>query len=444
MRKSVAEYGRKGRCMTEAFSPKQYEFLANCTATWNFAHGSVRTGKTIVTLYAFMHAVDKCPDSNIWMIGYTASTIYDNAIRLLFENPIFSAFRPFCTWHKLDRVLTYKDKKIKTCGAENNASAGRIQGQTISLFYGDEMTLFSESMLFMIDTRLSNPWSRGFGAMNPSHPNHMIKQWIDKGEAGDPRYFSQHYTLKDNPYVSDDYKERIRDSQSGIFHKRNYLGLWVLAEGAIFDFFDEKLHVTHRPPRSAEYWIAGIDYGTSNAFACVLIGVSSGKYTQTGKKLWAEKEYYWDSHKKHRQKTNSEYADEVFEFLEPYGVKSIYIDPSAAAFKLELRKRGLKPVDADNDVINGIQVMTDMMKNGDFTICQDCENLIREVQGYVWDSKSAKQGYDSPLKKDDHILDATRYALMTHKVSTFDEEAHYRKQEQMLRQKYHPHGYGYR
>ena len=406
------------------FSDKQYEFLTKCSATWNFAHGSVRTGKTIVTLYAFMVAVDQCPDSNIWMIGYTASTIYDNAIRLLFENPIFSAFTPFCTWHKLDRILTYKDKKIRTCGAENASSVGRIQGQTISLVYCDEMTLFAESMIYMIDTRLSQPWSRGFGAMNPSHPHHIIKQWIDKGTEGDKRYFSQHYTLADNPFLEEDYKERIKNSLSGLFFKRNYLGLWVLAEGAIFDFFDEKIHVVSRPPRAAEYYIAGIDVGTRNAFACLLVGVSSGKYTQTGKKMWVEKEYYWDSSVKHRQKTNSEYADDVQNFLDPYGVKQIYIDPSAAAFKADLRKRGMHPVDANNDVLNGIQIMTDEMKNGNLVIIDKCENLIREIQGYVWDPSSAKKGVDEPMKVNDHATDALRYVMASHKVSTFDEDAY--------------------
>ena len=38
----------------------------------------------------------------------------------------------------------------------------------------------------MIDTRLSNPHSMGYGAMNPSHPNHKLKKWIDLAESGNP------------------------------------------------------------------------------------------------------------------------------------------------------------------------------------------------------------------------------------------------------------------
>jgi PBSX family phage terminase large subunit len=290
----------------------------------------------------------------------------------------------------------------------------------------------------MIDTRLSNPWSMGFASMNPSHPNHKVKKWIDKAEAGDPNYYSLHFTLDDNPYVDDNYKQRIRDSLSGLFYKRNYLGLWCLAEGAIFDYFDRKIHVVARAPRAAEYWIAGIDYGSVNAFACVLIGVSTGKYTQTGKMMWVEKEYYWDPKKTGRQKTNSEFADDVQEFLEPYGCKNVYIDPSAEAFQLELRRRGIHATHANNDVENGIQIMTSEMKKGNLFVMQECENVIREIESYVWDPKAADRGYDEPLKKDDHSIDALRYCLASHKVPKFDHKVMQHDPNEYLRNRYQP------
>lgn len=386
---------------------------------WNIAHGSVRSGKTICTLYRFMQAVHNCPDSKIWMIGYTGKTIYHNAIKLIFEDPIMEIFRPFCTWYAGDSILGFGNKKILTTGADNEGAVGKIQGQTMSLVYCDEMTLYPDSMIDMIDNRLSTKHSMGFCAMNPNHPEHKIKKWIDRGEAGDKNYYSLHFTLDDNPFVDNEYKERIRLSHSGLAYKRNYLGLWCLAEGAIFDFFDIDLHVLKRPPRAAEYWIAGIDVGTSNAFACVLIGVSTGRHEQSGKKLWVEKEYYWDSKIMGRQKTNAEYADDVQAFLEPYGVKQIYIDPSAASFKEDLRRRKMHPIDAINDVLYGINKMCNEMQQGNLFIINECKNLIKEVQAYVWDPRKAKLGEDAPLKVGDHATDAMRYAIATHKVPNY-------------------------
>lgn len=410
--------------MTDPFSKKQLEFIVKANTKWNLAHGSVRSGKTICTLFAFLHAVANCEDSDIYMVGHSNETIYRNAVKLIFELPQFAIYRPFCTWSPGRRELKFKDKTIKTLGALNEGALGNFQGSTWSLGYCDEITLYPDSIVDMIDTRLSKPDSKCFTAMNPSYPDHKVKKWIDMGDAGDKNYYSLHFTLDDNPYVSQDYKERIRNSLSGVFYKRNYLGLWCLAEGAIFDFFDDKVHVKERPPMAAEYWVAGIDYGTNNNFTCLLMGVNSGHTTQLGVHRWFEKEYVWDSHKKGRQKTNSEYADDVFDFLEPYGVRAIYVDPSAAAFKLELRKRGLTVVDANNDVINGLTYFTSEMQKGSVSVCKDCPILIKELQGYVWDQRAAQRGIDQPLKKDDHCIDAARYCLFTHKVAPYQPYKH--------------------
>lgn len=430
--------------MTELLSKKQIEFIKFGTRKWNIAHGSVRSGKTIGTLFAFMHAVHNCPDSKIWMIGKSSDTIYDNAIRLLLEpspsgmpDPL-SVFRPFCTWFPGKRELHFKDKIISTLGARDEGCIGAFQGKTFSLCYCDEMTLYPESIIDMIDTRLSFPHSKGFASMNPSHPNHRLKKWIDKAEEGDENYYALQFTLDDNPYVDEAYKLRIASSLSGLFYKRNYLGLWCLAEGAVFDFFDPKIHVVENAPTAAEYFVAGIDYGTSNSFACTVMGVNTGKTTQTGVLKWFEDEYVWDSKKKGRQKTNSEYANDVLEFLEPYGVRAIYVDPSAAAFKLELRKHSMPVVDANNDVKNGLSYFTSELARGAVFIKANCKNLIREIEGYVWDPKSAERGIDEPIKKDDHSIDSARYSLFTHKVSTYDYEKHQRLQAEYMQNKFNP------
>jgi len=216
----------------------------------------------------------------------------------------------------------------------------------------------------------------------------------------------------------------VRESLSGLFYKRNYLGLWCLAEGAIFDFFDRSIHVVKKPPRAAEYWIAGIDYGVSNNFACVLVGINTGHTTQTGICRWVEKEYVWDSRKQGRQKTNAEYARDVQEFLGDYSLRGVYIDPSAASFKVELRKHGIATVDADNDVLSGITFMTSEMSQGNLFVCNNCHSLIDEITQYSWDKKKAERGEDAPVKQNDHALDALRYCIFSHKVTKYQPYKH--------------------
>jgi hypothetical protein len=38
-------------------------------------------------------------------------------------------------------------------------------------------------------------------------------------------------------------------------------------------------------------------------------------------------------------------------------------------------------------------------------VAKNCENLIREMRGYRW-----RPGYDMPLDRDNHAVDALRYA----------------------------------
>lgn len=422
--------------MPDPLSPKQLEFELAPKKKWNLAHGAVRTGKTVCTARSFLNDAARCPDSDIYIIGHTFDTAHRNVVRLIMETPEFFMYRPFCTWS--GKKFYFRDKTITVLGAKDEGAIGNFQGLTISLALCDEITLYPESIIDMIDTRLSRSYSRAYATMNPSHPTHKVKKWIDAGEAGDPNYYSMHFMLEDNPFVDEDYKNRLRNSLSGVFYKRNYLGQWCMAEGAIFDFFDYKIHTVDRPPCAADYWIAGIDYGASNPFVCLLVGVSTGKHTQSGKQMWVEKEYYWDPKKTQRQKVNSEFAEDVQRFLEPYDVKQIYIDPSAASMKLELRRRGMFVTDANNDVEFGIQETTAAMQRGVIKICRECTNTIREIETYVWDTKASERGWDEPVKKNDHTCDALRYIMATHQVIEYNPYKENKARDEWLRTKYIP------
>jgi len=405
--------------MPKILSDKQLEFIENGNRRWNLAHGPVSSGKTVGSLFLFMQRVFECPDSQIYMFGHSSTTVYENCIRLILETPQFSVFKPFCTWYPGKGELKYHDKTITVIGAKDEGAIGRIQGKTISIAYCDEMTLYPENIIDMIDTRLRLPHSIGIASMNPKHPTHKLKKWIDLAEAGNPSYYALQFMIPDNPFLPEDYKNRLKDSLSGLFYKRNYLGLWCLAEGAIFDFWDRDIYVIKEPPEGAQYWIAGIDYGMENPTACVLLGVSTGIHTQRGKQMWVEDEYFWDRKVKGRQKLVGELADDIVTFLEPYALKALYIDPSAVALKAELSRRGVHCTDADNDVLSGIHKMTSEVRDGKCLILSKCANLLREIEGYCWDPKAAERGDDRPIKTNDHCIDALRYALHTHKVASY-------------------------
>src|SRR5262245_60523422 len=119
--------------MQSPLSPKQLEFVTNSFAKWNLAHGSVRSGKTVGTSFRFMHAVNECPDSKIYIVGHTFDTANRNVVKLIMESPELAIFRPFCTWS--GKKLHFRDKTITVLGAKDEGAIGQFQGDTYSLVY---------------------------------------------------------------------------------------------------------------------------------------------------------------------------------------------------------------------------------------------------------------------------------------------------------------------
>lgn len=430
------------------FAPRQIQFINEANSVWNFAHGSVRSGKTVCVIYKYLDFVRSSEGGQHWITGHSSSTVYDNVIRPVFEAPELNFFRHFCTWTPGKKILTLGDKRIGVLGAKDEGAIGAIQGKTFDSCMADEITLYPENVIQMITTRLSNPQSRFYATMNPVQPSHIVKKWIDMGVAGDKNIYSLHFNIEHNPFLPESYKKMLRNTLSGLFYKRNYLGEWCLADGAIFDFFDEKIHVVKRVPRVADFYIVGIDYGTSNPFAAVMVGYCSGHLNQEGVHMWVEKEYYYSPKERGRQQTNSEFADDVLEFCEGYNVKAVYIDPSAESFQLELRRRQLRAIHANNDVLNGLQTVTRLLKDGTLTIMANCKNLIREIEGYVWDPAKAREGIDAPLKREDHCVDAFRYSIASYvgkktNLQIPDQEKQRQLAEQQERQRRWPHGFGF-
>jgi PBSX family phage terminase large subunit len=269
--------------------------------------------------------------------------------------------------------------------------------------YVDEATCIPEIFWKMLETRLSVPGARLFATCNPEGPSHWLKkEYLDRN-VHDLKWWS--FTLDDNPSLDEAYKKEIKASFSGMFYKRYILGEWALAYGAIYDAYDEN-NEYEKPFDNPSYYIVGIDYGTTNATAAVLCAVSPKKWPQ----IKVEAEYYYDSEKKGRSKTDAELVRDIKDFIGYKAVRAIYVDPAAASFKVALRQADLPVLDANNDVLPGIRTVSTFIANKNIVIHKSCKTLIEHIQSYSWDPKAADRGEDKPIKKNDHVLDALRYA----------------------------------
>ena len=97
------------------------------------------------------------------------------------------------------------------------------------------------------------------------------------------------------------------------------------------------------------------------------------------------------------------------EFLEGINVESIIVDPAAASFIAELKKRGFKVKKAKNDVLDGIRFVGNLLNLGLLLFSENCKETIKEFGSYIWDDKALERGEDKPVKQHDHCMDAVRY-----------------------------------
>ena len=400
-------------------SPPQLRSFRDSIGRFNLWHGPVRSGKSFVSILRWIdYIAHNDPPGPLFVFGRTLSAVKRNVVTPMFE---FLGDEMRYT----NQTIQLWDRTIHCIGASDAKAEGTIRGSTSAGSYYDEVTLLPRNFFSMSLTRMSLPGAEGFGTTNPDSPAHWLKKdFMDRADKLEWEMFT--WTLDDATFLDPDFLAALKRQHTGLFYRRFILGEWVMAEGAIYDGFDESIHVVKELPYDRpDYYIVGVDYGTGNPTVFVLMGV---KMQTNGKPiLCAEREYYYDSTEKMRQKTDSEYADDLKKFVAAVkpaqvagdrrkhpAVMAIYIDPSAASFKLECKRKSLPMRDADNSVLDGIRFQATMLANGQYTLHRRCKKTIEEYSSYVWDQKKQLQGIDAPVKVGDHAKDAERYALYTH------------------------------
>ncbi len=399
--------GSPGLSARPVYSRKQADVLLNATARLNMLGGAVRSGKSFISYDAFVADLVRDPEGESLLIAKTERTLVRNVLR-----PMQHRFgRRNVSRIGADGEVTIFGHLCYAVGANDERAQQKIQGMGAGLkrAYGDEVTTWPASFFQMLLSRLSEPGARFFGTFNPDNPRHWLKRdWLDRGADLNLRYW--HFQIDDNPFLDPDFVASLKREYTGVWYQRYILGLWVAAEGAIWDTFDAERHVVDALPPLVRTWWA-CDYGTGNPTVFLLFGEG------TDGRTYVTAEWRWDSELQRRQLTDRDYSLALAEFLG--GQKSMpgYVDPSAASFIVQLRRDGFRNVrQANNDVLDGIRTVGTLCGADGLRIHRSCAGLLDEIPGYVWDPKASLHGEDRPLKVADHGPDALRYGVYSPRV----------------------------
>lgn len=371
----------------------------------NLLEGSVSSGKTWISLvlWAFwVKTMPNNPDSLYLMAARSLTTLKRNCL-LPLQSLVGESNFTFSTSAKEGYLF---GRHIVLEGADNVQSEAKIRGLTLQGAYCDEATKLNHDFFTMLLSRLRKPGAKFFATTNPDAPSHWLKEeYIDRQDEID--ILVMKFLIDDNTMLPADYVENIKREYVGVFYERFILGKWVLAEGLIYPMYKDA--IAYPPDGKSENQALSIDYGTMNAFA-------AGLWKKFGDVWYVADEYYYSGRDENLQKTDKEYADDMEKFIDRHGIDVIrtFVDPSAASFIAELRRRKrFKVKPADNDVLDGIRETATAMKTGLIKISPKCKNWKIEVQGYVWDKDSVE---DRPIKENDHMQDSVRYFVKTMKL----------------------------
>lgn len=369
--------------------------------------GSIRAGKTMTMAVSFI----------LW-----AFTAFDKQVFAICGKTIESVRRNIVThlpqW--LDGIVRIQERRSENLliisfagktnrfylfGGKDEGSAALIQGMTLAGVMFDEVALMPRSFVEQALARCSVEGSKFWFNCNPDSPEHWFyKEWIQKHKEKNALYL--HFTMKDNNSLSEKVKKRYESMYSGVFYDRFIRGLWVVAEGLVYDFFQSKKETIIKTVDMNDYneFYVSIDYGTINPCSMGLWGVNSEGAARI-------RESYFDSRKEGRQRTDEEHYQALVELVEDLPITRVIVDPSAASFIECIRRHGefrVKP--AINSVIDGIRITSSLLNAGMIRIDPSCKDCIREFGLYRWDEKKTA---DTVLKENDHAMDEVRYFCNT-------------------------------
>lgn len=378
------------------------------------AHGSVRSAKTVSFICSFLiWTMTEFKGKEFGICGKTLPALHRNVLSVMFKilNTWGVPYHEFKD-PKAGTGFTIGTNRYYLFEFNNQASAGKIQGATLAGIFLDEVVLAPWEFVQMAMSRLSEDGAKFWFTCNPENPKHPVRADLIEN-AKEKGIYVLHFTMDDNLSLSEERREFYKKRYTGVFYQRYILGLWVAAEGAIYDMWDEAQHTTAElPDAPPDVSLVAIDYGTTNPTVFLRMDIH-----KRINRIFCSDEYYWDSRKEERQKTDAQYVDDLEAFIRrsPRMPAGVIVDPSAASFIVAVKARfkvlgwSIQVIKADNDVIDGIRMQQTVIASGIYRVLKKCVNTITDYAAYLWDSKAAERGDDAPVKLFDHTKDAERY-----------------------------------
>lgn len=401
----------KQEMVKKLFTPKQKEVISIAhrpDLKLLIHHGGTGSGKTYVNNYLFLQALKqvraeadrtlgKTFKPKVILAGYKRENITNNIIMPLVDE--------FGIEVKYDQDGNFELFGVKVVTTFLNSAQGEasIRGMDAWFIYVNEASKSNRAAFAELFKRLrggSKPYI--IADTNPEHPMHWLKlHYIDK--AKDTKgWYAVHSSPQDNPYLEDNYIETLMNLPAGAERDRA-LGEWATGQGAVYKHFHDETHYIQKdklPPRSSfTEFFTGVDWGWKDPTVFVLFGKTNGKT------------YLIEEHS--ASHTHMEQWQALAQkWMNTYGSNMPFYCDSAEQDRIDkLYQIGANAQNAVKNINMGIESVAALLEAEELFVVEDGVDMFKkEIGAYQWNEQKG-----TPVDKDNHVMDAMRYAIHTHK-----------------------------
>lgn len=412
------------KSLNEMLNPKQIDFILNDDKRINLLTGSVRSGKTYVSLLKWAIFVGTMPENaEFLMTGKTLTSLKRNCLGLLQTLVGTNNFK-FSLSSKSAKLF---GRTVWLEGANDDRAESKIRGMTLAGAYIDELTQIPTDFYKMLLSRLSVKNAKLYATTNPDTPNHWVKTDIIENDEIDKQVWS--FKFDDNEILkreNEEYFEQLKreyQSMGDVFYQRFILGLWVLAEGLIYKQFANNKQMFLKDEAVDEY-------GNKINFLIISIGIDYGatkgetEFKATGITQGFREAWTIDEEKLAGLYTPEEIYQAFIKFyrrvVENYGkITHAFGDYGALGQVLTyglnraLQQNGI-PLQVQDcikgKIIDRIYMDQMLFAQGRRFILRKCKYLIEAYEQAVWDDKHEDERLDDGTTPIDD-LDASEYSM---------------------------------
>lgn len=384
------------------------------------ADGAIRSGKTIACIIGFLTwSQEMFSGESFILAGKTMGALKKNVIRPMLQ--ILEAWGWPYTYIRsgTDARVEIGSNAYYLYGANTEAAQDALQGLTAAGAYLDEAALFPQSFIDQAIGRCSVTGAKIWMNCNPEGPHHYIREeFLIK--AKEKRVYHLHFMMTDNLSLSPKVIERYKRAwvHGSVFYKRFILGLWVAADGLIYQQFADNVSdyvVTSKwlLDNQIMYAVIGVDFGgTKSAHSFTLTGFTKG-YRQ----VIVLDEYYCKKRINPKQ-LQDDFIDFVRRAQTKYKVYEAYCDSAEQTLMAGLETACMQEhvaIDIKNAIkgpINDrIAFYNSLIAQGRWKVMKHCKHTIGAFEQAVYDDK--KKNMD--IRLDDGLmnvdsLDSTEYS----------------------------------